>query len=891
MLLILTHENADFDAVASQLAAHKLYPQSVPLLSRRVNRNVKQFLSLYWDLLPFMRPDDWRRRQIRQVILVDTQSLPGVRGLRDDTPVRVIDHHESSEMDPAWERHIEPLGSATTLLVEMLQSARLSLAPIEATLLLLGIYEDTGSLTYGATRPRDARAAAWLLEQDADLAVVRRFLEIPLSEQQQALYFELQKNTEWLRPQGQTIALATAVAEEGFDDEISAIAHRMRDALNPSGLILLVRLRQHVQLVARSTTDDVNVAHIARELGGGGHERAAAATIMDLSLAEAVARVRELIPQAVQPAVKVSEMMSRGVQVLDDTTTVEQAARLMQRLGHEGYPVVDSESGRLVGLLTRRAVDRAMQHGLGRLRVSRVMKSGRITVTPSDAIERVQQLMIEEDWGQIPVIAGDETPGSEQAGDAERLIGIVTRTDLLRLLTRPMDDQNESNLRRLLGKALAPPVWRMVQAAGELAGELNMALYFVGGPVRDLLLEQPAVDLDMVVEGDAIALAQRLQRRYGGRVRSHSRFGTAKWLLSPRTWRTIGGDGDGVGGGGPELPESIDFVTARTEFYDRPAALPEVESSSIKLDLHRRDFTINTLAIRLDGAHLGELLDFYGGLRDLDNGVIRVLHSLSFVDDATRILRAARLEQRLGFEIEPRTAELIADGLPMLDRVSGERIRHELELALRESQPGPVVARLHQLGVLRRLHRNLHWNQQSETNFSNLRELLQQPMWRQALQEESPASVYFALWMATQAAAVRAAFMERLSVRKSTREEVEGVVAIVQQLQTLGAEAAPAEVERRLRPFAPYPRILLSARAALHGQPAAQLVDSYQGSWRQMRPALDGNDLRRMGLKPGPQFGRLLDALLAARLNGEVSSEAEERALLQRLLEAGRDRQ
>jgi len=885
MILILTHENADFDAVASQLAAHRLNPESVPLLSRRVNRNVKQFLALYWDTLPFMRPEDWHRRQIDQVVLVDSQALPGVRGLRQDTPVRVVDHHEPDDLEEHWESHIEPLGATTTMLAEMLQSAGLSLAPVEATLLLLGIYEDTGSLTYGTTQARDARAAAWLLEQGADLAVVRRFLEIPLSDQQQNLYRQLQKNTEWVRLQGQAIALATAVAEQGFDDEISAIAHHMRDALNPDGLILLVKLRQHVQLVARSTTDNVNVAFIARELGGGGHGRAAAATVMDLSLEQATARVRTLLPEAVQPAVKVAEMMSRGVQTLADSTTVREAAQMMQRLGHEGYPIVDAQSGRLVGLLTRRAVDRAMQHDLGRLRVSQIMKSGRVTVTPSDAVERVQQLMIEEDWGQIPVIAGDDGDADNtNAGDADRLIGIVTRTDLLRLLTRSVEHDDESNLRSMLGKALPPAVWRVVQAAGEVAAEMNVPLYFVGGLVRDLLLELPAVDLDMVVEGDAITLAQRLQQQFGGRVRSHDRFGTAKWLLSRRAWGAIARSANGEEAPLHGVPDSIDFVTARTEFYDRPAALPEVESGSIKLDLHRRDFTINTIAVRLDGAHLGELLDFYGGLRDLEQGLIRVLHSLSFVDDATRILRAARLEQRLSFHIEARTAELIADGLPMLDRVSGERIRHEIELGLREPEPIAVIRRLQELDVLQQLHPGLLWNEEAATNFQMLRTLLQRSLWVEALQEQSPASVYFALWMAPQEPGVRRALMERLNVRKSTREEVEGVVHIVSALKEFDATVKPSVVEKQLRPYAPHPRILLAARAALGESDAAELLEQYQAHWRHVRTALDGNDLREMGLKPGPQYARLLDSLLAARLDGEVSSEAEERARLQRLL-------
>ncbi|HZD10897.1 MAG TPA: CBS domain-containing protein, partial [Candidatus Binatia bacterium] len=630
MLLILTHENADFDAVASQLAARLLYPDGVPLLSRRVNRNVKQFLALYWDSLPFTRADDWRRQRVDRVILVDTQSLPGVRGLRQDTPVHVVDHHAVDGIDPEWEHQIEQVGATTTLLVEQLRSAGLNLAAIEATLLLLGIYEDTGSLTYGTTTPRDARAAAWLLEEEAQLSLVRRFLDIPLSEQQQELFNRLQEQTAWLRPEGQSIALATATAPENFDDEISAIAHRMRDALNPDGLFLLVQLPQHVQLVARSTTARVDVAVVARALGGGGHGRAAAATILDLSLGEAEQRLRELLPEAVEPMAEVAEMMSRGVQTVAATATVVEAAQQMQRFGHEGYPVVDPKTERLVGLLTRRAVDRALSHDLGQLRVSQVMKSGRVVVYPSDSVERVQQLMIEEDWGQIPVLAAEVS-----RDEPDQLLGVVTRTDLLRLLSKPEREEDTSDLRPVLATSLPPAVWSLVQHVSDVAAAMNKPLYFVGGLVRDLLLDLPAVDVDMVVEGDAIALARRLRKEFGGRVRSHDRFGTAKWLLSPRAWRSLAPDV-----GLADAPDTIDFVTARTEFYRKPSALPEVEQGSIKLDLHRRDFTINTLAIQLDPDSYGELLDFYGGESDLRQGLIRVLHSLSFVEDPTRMLRA-----------------------------------------------------------------------------------------------------------------------------------------------------------------------------------------------------------------------------------------------------------
>lgn len=874
MLLILTHENSDFDAVASQLAAQKLYPEGVPLLARRVNRNVKQFMALYWDSLPFMRMEEWKRQRVDQVVLVDTQTVPGVRGLKPDTPVCVIDHHTPDNVDPEWETRIEEVGATTTLLVEQLRQAGHTLTPIETTLLLLGIYEDTGSLTYGTTTARDARAAAWLLGLGAQLSIVRRFLNIPLSEEQRALHRRLQQRTEWIRLEGQSIALAVAEAPSDFDDEISAIAHRVRDTLNPDGLLLLVQLPQHVQFVARSTTDNVDVSVIARALGGGGHGRAAAATIMDLSLEEAEQRVRDLLPEAVQPMVKVAEIMSRGVQTLTAETTIAEAAKQMQRFGHEGYPVVDSDSGRVMGLLTRRAVDRAINHNLEGLHVNQVMKSGRIVVTPSDSVERVQQLMIDEDWGQIPVVA--ESGGEHEP---DELLGIVTRTDLLRLLSRGVRQEEEGNVRSLLSESLPPAVWQMVQRVSEVADEAGRPTYFVGGLVRDLLLDAPSVDVDMVVEGDAIQLARRLSKRFGGRVRSHARFGTAKWLLSRRTWRAVAPDTPLT-----DAPETIDFVTARTEFYDRPSALPEVEQGSIKLDLHRRDFTINTLAVRLDGAHLGELLDFYGGLRDLDRGLIRVLHSLSFIDDPTRILRAVRLEQRLAFEIESRTAELIADALPMLDRVTGERIRHEIELALREADPVPVMERLADLGVVSQIHPRLSWQSEMAAAFRQMSALLERELWDDALQDESPASVRFALWLAPLEEDVREAVMARLKVRKSTREEVEGAVELARQLQELPADARPSQVEKTVRPYEQRSRIQLAARSLLGESPAGELLDRYRDEWCSVETVLDGNDLREMGLEPGPQYAVLLDRLLAARLDGQVSTADEERALLERLI-------
>jgi tRNA nucleotidyltransferase (CCA-adding enzyme) len=885
MLLILTHEKSDFDAIASQLGAHKLFPVSIPLLPRHLNRNVQQFLNLYWDVLPFMRAEEWRRKRVDEVILVDTQNLNSVRGIVKNPHVTVIDHHVGYKPRDGWVYHVEAVGATTTLLVEMLQSNGLNLTSEEATLLLLGIYEDTGSLMYDTSTARDARATAWLFEQGAQLDIVRRFLAIPLTAQQQALYDELQANTEWLRVQGRSIAIATATAPERFSDEISSVAHRLRETLNPAGLFVLVQLGEDVQLVARSSNENIDVSLVARELGGGGHSRAAAALVLNSDLNAEARRIKVMLPQIVKPMARVAEIMSFGVQTITTETTVADAAQMMQRSGHEGYPIVDPSGSKIRGLLTRNAVDRAMRHELGHLPASRIMKAGTFTVRPSTSIERVQELMLREGWGQIPVVADSSDPAEQD----KQPIGIVTRTDLLNYWFKPTQDMAETDMRSLLAESMPLPLWALVQTVSESAAGLSMPLYFVGGLVRDLLLRKPAVDLDMVVEGDAILLVKYLQQQFGGEVHTHARFGTAKWFIKPENWQALL-ERQGTQEGGPDpmmpvfafLPESIDFVTARSEFYKNPSALPEVERGSIKLDLHRRDFTINTLAIRLDGAHLGELLDFYGGQRDLERGVIRVLHSLSFIDDPTRILRAVRLEQRLGFRIEPRTLELLTDSLPMLSRVTGDRIRHELEVGLREADPVRVMGRLAELRVIDQIQEGLAWTKEAADYFSRVPQFLSHPLWQDVLKNGSLEFFYFALWVVPLPVEVQRETVKRLRGRKSTCEDVLAVGNLVPALFSLPDNATPSQFARLCRPYRD--RVLLAARIVAGNEPLGAQLDRYFGEWRFVKATLTGDDLQELGLSPGPAFAIYLDRLLAARLDGLVTSEADERLLLAEMI-------
>ncbi|MFW6082547.1 MAG: CBS domain-containing protein, partial [Chloroflexota bacterium] len=419
MDVILTHENADFDAIASLLGASRLFRKATPILPRRVNRNVRAFLQLYGAKMPFTHPDDLPRKDIDRTILVDTQSLTTLRGMKADMKVDIIDHHKlDRDLPENWSFSGEPMGATTTLLIEEISARFLELSDLEATLLLLGIYEDTGSLSYESTTVRDVRAAAWLMEQGGRLELVNEFLHHPLEPEQRALYERLLETSETYEIDGHAVVIA-AETVPGFTEGLSTLAHKLRDLLEPSALFMLVALDGRIQLVARSTTDDIDVSSVAKHFGGGGHARAAAALIHDRDLEDVCSELLTMLPEVIQPAVTVAEVMSLGVQVLSPTDSVAVAANQMRRTGHEGYPVVDDSQ--VVGLVTRRAVDRAQQFEMSEAPVTQVMEAGNVTVRPEDSVEYVQQLMIETGWGQIPVVDEDE------------VLGVVTRTDLIQL--------------------------------------------------------------------------------------------------------------------------------------------------------------------------------------------------------------------------------------------------------------------------------------------------------------------------------------------------------------------------------------------------------------------------------------------------------------------------
>jgi tRNA nucleotidyltransferase (CCA-adding enzyme) len=399
-----------------------------------------------------------------------------------------------------------------------------------------------------------------------------------------------------------------------------------------------------------------------------------------------------------------------------------------------------------------------------------------------------------------------------------------------------------------LEKYLPPPVLALIKIAGKEANELGQELYLVGGVVRDLFLDRANFDFDLVVEGDATEVARKLAKGSRAKLTAHSRFGTAK-LNYPGF--------------------SLDLATARSETYSKPGALPIIQPGSLKDDLIRRDFSINAMALKLNPQRFGELIDMYHGKDDLEHRLIRILHSKSFIDDATRILRAIRYEQRLSFKLEAETEKLLRSNVAMLDTISGDRIRHELELILKEDEPERAIRRAEELGVLSQLHASLKGNGWLSKMFTKA---------RQVDKRASPSTLYLCLLIYNLTEKANEEFVSRLNFPKNSSQAMRQTLQLKAQIHNLSdPKLKPSDIYRLLQGYS-VPAIQANSLAT-ESSAVSQHLRLYLTKLRYLKPLLKGDDLKRMGVPTGPKIGKILDALQKARLNGEVKTRGDEERL------------
>jgi tRNA nucleotidyltransferase (CCA-adding enzyme) len=445
---------------------------------------------------------------------------------------------------------------------------------------------------------------------------------------------------------------------------------------------------------------------------------------------------------------------------------------------------------------------------------------------------------------------------------------------------QPSRAKNVPNLWRNLKRKFPAATISLLDAVVQQAHGQGPSIYLVGGSVRDLLLNRPNLDLDLVLEGDAIRLGHALVKKFGGHLVSHKAFATAVWWLpqdQAKLFRALRVPVKGKHR--VRLPDFIDLIASRRETYQHPAALPRVQFAGIREDLYRRDFTINTMAIRLDGSAKGQLLDPWGGLQDLRGRKLRTLHPLSFSDDPTRILRMLRLASRLGFNVEIQTRRQLKTYLPILKKVSGERIRTELELALLESMRVSVLRSMQRLGVLKTIHPRLRISSAAEKTLAALHQKLASSSW--VSEDFSVSDIGFVLWFMHFLATDVAAISDRLSFRADLRDAILSAV----HLNSLRTKLPSLRPSRAVAVLEKVPDLAIYAFYLVNrGNKIGKVLKTFVAKWRVVRPKTDGNRLKKLGLKPGPGYKRILEQLRSAWLDGEVRTSQQEDALLKKLL-------
>lgn len=862
MQIITTHLNADFDSIASCMAAKKLYPQAVVVLPGSMERRVKLFFDSF---KPFeiKKSKEIDGEKVNTLIVVDTRSRGRIgelsNFLKPGVKVHLYDHHPPGEDDIKADFEItEQIGALASLFTEIFRKKNIFISPMEATLLCLGIYEETGSLLFPSTTPRDVEAVAYLLRKGANLNLVSQFLKEELSREEITLFNELLNSLEEHIIEGKRINIAHGTMESSQD--ISHIAHKVMDIIDTDALFIIIGMEDKLLIIGRSNIPEINIGIILNTFGGGGHWAAGSATIKDMPVNLLIDELLNVVKNQIKPLKVAKDLMTTPVISVQWNTPIKEVEKTMTKYGINAMPVL--RDGKYLGIITRGVVEKAIFHGLQASRVGDFATTDAYTAEEDTPIMEIEKNMVELNQRFVPILKD------------EKISGVITRTDILRNLYEELirkfklsqikeepSEEVRRNVANLLQEFFPEEVYNILLAAGELADELEYGAYLVGGSVRDLLMRIPSPDIDIVVEGDGIKFAKKLSERIKGKVTPHPRFATARIIKE-------------LIKNGKRIDFHIDIATARTEYYESPAALPKVETSSIKKDLYRRDFTINALAVKLNAKDFGLLLDFFGGQRDIKDKRIRVLHNLSFVEDPTRAIRAIRFAEKLGFRISKHTENLIklAVRMGIFEKLKGSRLYEELMLLFKETIPHNAIKRLKEYGLLKIIHPKLEEKEIKEL-LTRAYEVIQGVELLFLKEQYQVEFIYLMVILWQLEYDERVELLERISAPEHISKKLISDIETAKKSLKLIDEDNPVKIYHILKTLNIETLILMMIYSQKWQK---QAISLFLTKLRFIKPLIKGEDLKKLGVKPGPIYKEIFEKIMNEKLIGNLQSKEEE---------------
>jgi tRNA nucleotidyltransferase (CCA-adding enzyme) len=866
MELIITHVNADFDALASLIAASKIYPKAKMVLPGSAENDVREFLNSSSFQIPLLKTRQINLKEINKLIIVDTRLANRIGKFKEllknkEVEVHIYDHHPPQEEDIRGKVHkVLPLGSTIAILLKIIQKRKLAITPLEASIMVLGIYEDTGFLTYPTTTPADINALSYLLKKGANLNLVTTYLKQELNAEQISLLNDLIKRAKDYLINDEEIVIATAKRQE-YVSELAILAHKMMDIQKIKVLFLIIQIEKKIYLIARSSLKKVEVNKILSYLGGGGHKSAASATLFNISIKEVRKRLIKVLEKEITPEWTAERLLKKKIRTVRIEENIAKAYKKAKDTKQSVLPVVDKEKN-LLGLVSCIDIKRAYGFGLLKNKIKEYLYKNIILIDKKTSLRKIKMFLIDYNIIDLPVVENG------------KLCGLINKEHLINILKKAgyedkeffIEKEEKDNLKHLMEEKIPYGILNLLKKIGEVSSSMNYNSYIVGGFVRDLLLGVENYDLDIVIEGDGINFANRLGKQLRGVVKSHKKFNTAVVIL-PENFK-------------------IDIASARIEDYEYPGALPKVGRGSIKEDLKRRDFTINAMAIQLNAPYYGNLIDFFGGKRDIIRKKIRVLHSLSFLDDPTRIFRAIRFEKRLNFQIEEATESFIKKAIRenLYTLLSPQRVKDEFILILSENKPFKPLKHLERLNILSYIHPLIKVDQ-------NLNKLL-----------GSINKIRFEFEIIIQDRKLKVWLLNLLALVDNL--EFSQIKEIILKFRFLKEEeniiAKSKEVEEKLiqilidknnikNSFLYFNLYNLSLETIFfilakiemkfkeeESNRAKKRVMNYFINLQNIKPLVDGKDIKELGIKPGPIYSEIIRSILLRKLDGKLKKKEEE---------------
>jgi tRNA nucleotidyltransferase (CCA-adding enzyme) len=847
MKVIATHVNADFDGFAAMVGLLKLHPDARLVFPGSKESGVRQFMRFSGAEFPEISVRELK--DVTHLFLVDVSRddrLGPLAPFLKQNPrpyIEIYDHHPENQANiPADAVHSLQCGATTTIVVLKLMEQKISLPSLEASLLLAGIHEDTAGFLSTSTSSLDFQAALYLLGQNAEISVVNRMLTHRLQPEQISFFNTMVSHCEQLNVEGSLIVLS-AFSWPVFLPEVAYLVHRLMDLEPIDVFFAMILMEERVHIIGRSAVPDVDVGQILSLIGGGGHKMAASAVWKGVTLIEAREKLMEILHQNLRFRKRAADLMKTNIISIKSKKRISDAAALLNKHRINALPVV--EKANVVGTISRQIVDGAVFHGLQDRLVEEFMITDLPLVDPETPLPEIFEQMVS--GRNRFVLVGK---------DSAHVEGIITRMDLLRHqyefsseTVKLRKGRKSENLEAMLNKRLPERVFQLLKECGRIADEIGTRVYLVGGMVRDILLHRENMDIDLVIEGDGIQFAKAFANRNGCELAAHDRFGTATIVFPDRF--------------------KMDVASARTESYQSPAALPEVQGGILRQDLYRRDFTINSLAVDLSPQNFGNLIDYFGGWDDLHRGVIRILHGLSFIDDPTRALRAVRFATRFNFRISEDTKRFMRNAaeIKVLDKLSGKRFWSELRNLLMEEHPIPGIRMLSEYGLLSFIHPqveldpftlDLLYQIESVLSWFHLNFLNERPgkwlLQLMALLEKLNRDERIAVAQKFQ---LTADAQEILRVYKSNAKDIHTRLRDVQKASSLYFSLREYPVE-----------VLLYAMARAGQDSMRQRIALYLRDLRGSKLQISGDDVMKLGVPQGPKVKEALDQVLRVHLDG-----------------------